>query len=137
MSTTIRSPSTGRFVMGLGVLAAVAGLAIYATLLLGAHLLHTPWYMLGFSALALALVLTAMRRKRSVWRLLVLLVLALLTCFEAWILFSYSQNPAYAGPAAGVRFPTDFTASLADGKPFTGTDLIGRDTLLVFYRGHW
>jgi peroxiredoxin len=48
------------------------------------------------------------------------------------------STPAYTGPAqAGQPFP-QFTATRADGEPFTEDHLSGRkNTVLVFFRGRW
>ena len=47
-------------------------------------------------------------------------------------------RPPYAGPAKmGEKLPA-FTATLADGSPFTNSNLQeGKPTVLVFFRGHW
>jgi hypothetical protein len=103
-----------------------------------AGVLRTPWYAPALDTVGMALILVALLRRVSVWRIAALLLIGALTAGEWWFLLSYSKLPEYRGPvSAGAPFP-EFTAARADGTPFTQDNLKGdRDTVLVFFRGHW
>ena len=141
MSTTapaVAPPkSGGRLLLWVGVLAAVLGIVGYAVQM-NVGLLTTPWYLLGLSALGTALILVALLRRFSAWRLLALLLVGALTAGQWWFLVWYSKLPDYAGPLAnGQPFPA-FAAKLADDTPFTQDSLKSdRDTVMVFFRGRW
>jgi hypothetical protein len=134
------SPTTspGRRQLWFGLLAAILGVAIYMGLFLGTGLLHMPWYTLALGVLGLLLVLFSLKHKRTAWRFLAFIFVGALVALECWFLLSYIRNPAYTGPLApGKPFPA-FTAKLTSGQPFTRADLAGdKDTVLIFYRGHW
>jgi hypothetical protein len=118
-------------------LAPVLGVVAYA-FQVNAGILTTPWYGPALATLGTALILVALRRRVSVWRVAALLLVGALTAGEWWFLLSYSTLPDYSGPVAeGQTFP-EFAAARADGTPFTQDDLKGdRDTVLVFFRGRW
>src|SRR4051812_42725613 len=108
MSTATSLPprAGGRPAVWLGFLLAVAGVAIYMTLLMGAHRIHMPWYTLGASVVGLGLVVYSLSQRRTFWRFLALLLVGLLVAVEGWFLFSFTRNPTYAGPLApGTTFP--------------------------------
>jgi hypothetical protein len=141
MSTTsppVAAPKAGgRLLLWTGILVAVLGIVAYA-LQLEAARLTTPWYAAALATLGAALILVSVLRRFTVWRFVALLFVGSLAAGEWWFLLSYSQLPSYAGPVTeGQPFP-EFTVALADGTPFTQDNLKGdRDTLLVFFRGHW
>jgi hypothetical protein len=119
---------------GLGL--TVVGMAAFAVqLYLGRLML--PWYMPAAAMLGVALVAASLRKQRTVWRWLALVVVALVGGFEVLAL-SALRLPPYAGPlAVGRAFPA-FEAKRVDGTPFTQDDLIGdRHQALVFFRGRW
>jgi hypothetical protein len=120
--------------LGLGL--AVLGIAAYV-LQLWLQRLSVPWYMPAATLLGAALVAASLWEKRTVWRILALVVVLLLGGFEVMALNSMSL-PRYTGPVAvGEPFPA-FEAKLADGSPFTRASLPGdRDTVMVFFRGRW
>src|SRR5262249_15809876 len=100
--------------------------------------LTVPWYLPLLSTLGVLLLLLSLRRRRTVWRFLALVLFGLLTAGE-WVFLGALMNlPAYAGAAvAGQPFPT-FSTPLADGSPFTEAQLKGdKNTVLVFFRGRW
>ena len=128
--------SPGRLVLLTGLGLAVLGVAVFAVQLnLGRLML--PWYMPAAALLGVALVAASLRKRRTVWRWLALVVVALLVGFEVLAL-NATRLPPYAGPiAVGRPFPT-FEAKQADGAPFTQQNLTGdRHDVLVFFRGRW
>src|SRR5262245_34188178 len=135
-TTTTTSPAVGRGLLWLGLGCAFLGLGVYV-LLLRAGRFDTPWYMPALATLGTGLVLLALWRRRSVWRILSLVLVALLAGGEWWFL-EHSRLRAYTGPLAdGKPFP-EFRASRAAGSSFTRADFEGeRDTVLVFFRGRW
>jgi hypothetical protein len=115
------------------------GRIIKAVLLFGPGLLHTPWYSPILASVGTVLIALSIVRRRTVWRIIALVVIGLFTIGEWWFLLSYSRLPAYAGPVSAEQpFPEFAPASLADGTPFTRDDLVGKkNTVLVFFRGFW
>jgi hypothetical protein len=99
--------------------------------------LMLPWYMPAAALLGVALVVASLRKHRTVWRVLALVVVVLLAGFELLAL-NAMRLPPYTGPIAeGRPFPA-FEARRADGTPFTQDDLIGdQHQALVFFRGRW
>jgi hypothetical protein len=95
-----------------------------------------PWYLPILGTLGTILMVVALARGRSIWRILGVGLLGLLAVGE-WFL-STSKLPAYTGPLkAGQPFPA-FTTTLADGSPFSESSLKGEyKTVMVFFRGHW
>jgi hypothetical protein len=120
--------------LGLGL--AVLGIAAYV-LQLRLQRLSVPWYMPAAALLGAALIAASLWEKRTVWRILALVVVLLLGGFEVMALNSL-RLPRYTGPVAvGKPFPA-FEAKLADGSSFTQSSLAGdRDTVMVFFRGRW
>ncbi len=132
MTTRPRS----RLLMLLGLGLAALGIAAYV-LQLWLQRLSVPWYMPAAALLGAALVAASLRERRTVWRILALVVVLLIGGFEVVALNSM-RLPRYTGPVAvGKPFPA-FEARLADGSPFTQASLTGdRDTVMVFFRGRW
>ncbi len=130
--------STGRAIMWYGIVVTILGVVTYAVLLMGAQLLHTPWYAPVFAIVGVALTFISVRRKPGIWRYAALLFCCLLVIGELMFLFSFTKLPKYAGPAvAGQPFP-EFTTRLADNTVFSKNDFISqKNTALIFYRGHW
>ena len=99
--------------------------------------LMLPWYMPALALLGVVLVVMSLLQRRTLWRVLTLLVVVLLAGAELASLYEM-RLPPYAGPiAVGRTFPA-FEAKQADGTPFTQNDLTGdRHHVLVFFRGRW
>jgi hypothetical protein len=136
--TPVQTPrrSPGRLYLWLGLALGLLGPALY-TVQLQAQRLTTPWYLPILSSVAVAAVLVALFRTRSIWRFL---ALALLVVFAAgeWFFLLSSKMPPYAGPVAvGQPFPA-FSTKLADGSSFDQDKLKGEQrTVMVFFRGRW
>jgi hypothetical protein len=139
LNQTIAAPRRhpGRLLLLLGVLAALAGLAIYAAQLY-ANILTAPWYVPILATLGLVLLVAALVRSRSIWRWLALLLITFVVAAEWFALLVLLSLPAYTGPVkAGEPFPA-FSTTLADGSNFDQDSLKGdRDTVMVFFRGRW
>src|SRR5262245_25844735 len=128
--------SAGRLFLALGLVVAALGVIGYVVQFSMQRLI-TPWYLPLAATLGVVCVLVALWRRRTVWRVLALLLLVLLAAAE-WAFLQEARLPAYTGPVAvGQPFPA-FTTTRADGTPFTQRDLEGdRNTVLVFFRGRW
>jgi hypothetical protein len=127
---------SGRLLLALGLSLTVLGVLAYIVQLSTKRLL-TPWYMPAATTLGAILLVASLWQRRTVWRVLALLLLLLLAGLE-WAVFLAAQLPAYTGPLAeGKPFPA-FTTMKADGSPFTQRDLEGEPSqVLVFFRGRW
>ena len=100
--------------------------------------LFVPWYVAVAATLGVLLQLCALARRRSIVRVIVLLLITALAGFEWLFLVSLSKLPAYEGPAQVGRPLPAFRTTLADGSQITEKDLQqGKPSVLVFFRGHW
>jgi hypothetical protein len=128
--------SAGRAFLLLGIATAAAGIAAYAAQVLLAQRLFTPWYLPILGTLAVLLLLLALWRRVTVWRIVVLVPVLLLAAGEWFMLVG--GLPPYTGPVAvNQPFPA-FATTLADGTPLTQADLRGKQgTVMVFFRGRW
>ena len=128
--------SSGRLLMLAGLAVPVLGIAAFV-IQLSLERLKVPWYMPAAALLGVALMIASLWKRRTVWRVLALVVVVLLAGFELMVL-NELRLPPYVGPLAeGHPFPA-FEARRADGTPFTRNDLIGdRHQALVFFRGRW
>jgi hypothetical protein len=120
----------------MGLALAVLGIVIFAVQI-SRQRLAMPWYMPAMASLGVVLVVASLLERRTVWRVLGLLAILLLTSAEVALVYM-SRLPPYTGPiAVGEPFPT-FQASRSDGAPFTEPDLAGdRNNVMVFFRGRW
>lgn len=127
----------GRAWLLLGLAVAVLGVLAYVGQVAGLRLLAMPWYLPFTGTLAVILVIRALWEARSVWRILALVFVLLLTGME-WMVVFAGRLPGYTGPiAVGKPFPV-FTTLRADGTPFTERDLGGdHNEVIVFFRGRW
>jgi hypothetical protein len=138
---TISSPTAprrfpGRLLLWLGLALAALGVIGY-TVQISAQRLTMPWYLPVSATLGVVLLLASLWERRTVWRVLALVLVLLLAAAE-WAMLLTTRLPAYAGPVAvGQPFPA-FTTTRADGTSFTQSDLEGdRSSVLVFFRGRW
>jgi hypothetical protein len=132
---TLRHP--GRSLLLLGMLVVVGAFALNFLLTFAAKILITNWYGPLLGTLGLALIILALMRSRSVWRWTAVVIFTLLVGFQ-WFALLAMRLPEYTGPVKdGQPFPA-FATTLADGSAFTQDDLKGdRNTVMVFFRGHW
>lgn len=128
---------SGKRYLALGIGLALLGPVLYMVQV-RARLLSVPWYAPVLATAGVALVLFAVLRRPTVWRLAALALAGLLAGFQWYFLLSLSKVPAYTGPvSAGASFPS-FHTSLADGSTFDQDSLRGEQhTVLVFFRGRW
>ena len=126
----------GRTLLLMGIGLSLLGVGLYG-MQISLQRLMAPWYMPALAVLGVFLVALSLRERRTVWRVLALLVVLALTGAEIALLFAM-RLPAYTGSiAAGKAFPT-FETRLSDGSPFTQQNLLGDQTnVLVFFRGRW
>ena len=124
--------------MWFGIVVTILGIVAYAALLMGAQLLHTPWYAPLLAVVGVGLSFIAARRKPGLWRYAALIFCCLMVVAELMFLFSFTRLPKYSGPAvAGQPFP-EFATRLANNTVFSNSDFVGpKNTALIFYRGHW
>jgi len=126
----------GRRLLWLGLAIVFAAIGVYAGQILSHHL-RSPWYLPYAATLGAALVAMSLWQARSVWRVLALLLVAVLAG-GAWMLMLSTRLPPYTGPVAvGRPFPT-FQTVRAEATPFTDRDLQGElNNVMVFFRGRW
>lgn len=140
MEVTQESPPSalrrpGFWLVWLGLVFCLFGPIFYA-LQIRDKVLHVPWYAPILGTVGVGLLLLAVIRARSAWRIIGLIVFGLIVGLEWFFLLSLSVLPTYAGPVVGGPFPS-FRTHLADGAPFTQDNLKGENTALVFFRGRW
>jgi hypothetical protein len=136
-SPTIAAPrSQGRLFLLLGLALTALGVIGYVVQI-KAQRLTAPWYLPVAASVGLILLILSLWRRRTVWRVLALLLVALFTG-AAWVFLLASRLPAYTGPAAvGQPFPA-FTTQKSDGTTFSQHDLKSeQNSVLVFFRGRW
>ncbi|HVS34783.1 MAG TPA: hypothetical protein VMS17_04320 [Gemmataceae bacterium] len=126
----------GRHLLFLDLILPVLGVAAYAGQIWLRNL-TAPWYVPAAATLGVVVIVVALWRSRTVWRIVALVLVTLLAAGE-WFILLGMLLPPYAGPAAeGKLFPA-FASARADGAPFTQADLAGeQNTVLVFFRGRW
>jgi hypothetical protein len=114
------------------------GIAVYMVqFMVLKQLGSTPWYAPLLATIGAALVFLSVRERRTVPRLVGLVVLLLLAGLQWYFFLSFTKLPQYAGPSAGEKLP-QFQTTLATGAPFSNADLAnGTPTVLIFFRGRW
>lgn len=135
-SSKINSSSTGSSSLWLGLGLAAFGIGAYVAQIQMA-LLKAPWYLPVVTTIGAILIAAALWQRRSVWRIVALMLLVLLAG-GAWAFMFFFRYPEYAGPAKVDQPIPAFTTFNADGKPFSEGDLKGdKNTVMVFFRGRW
>jgi hypothetical protein len=100
--------------------------------------LGSVWYVPVLSSAGMLLLILSVRRRRSVVRMVFLMLFAIVCGFEWYAFTVATRSPAYTGPAQPGRKVPQFAARLADGAPSKSSDLeTGTSTVMVFYRGRW
>lgn len=138
--TTAAKPQSGRRwpLFWIGIALFVAGPALMFVQVGLLKYLGMPWYPPVLASLGVVCLAAWAWQKRGVWRAAVVVPFALLCGAEWFMTFVVSRTPTYAGPAQPGHELPEFTAQLADGKPFTPSVLTdGRTSVLVFNRGRW
>jgi hypothetical protein len=133
---TLTRRNTGRLWLWLGLCLPVLAIVAYAVQVSNA-ILTVPWYVPALATLGAILLIVAVCQKRTVWRILALVLIVILAGLE-WAFMFAVRLPTYQGPVAvGKPFPA-FATARADGTPFTERDLQGGPSrVLVFFRGRW
>jgi hypothetical protein len=100
--------------------------------------LFVPWYAPVLATLGTLFLLISVAWRRTIPRIIALVLVAALAALEWYTLVALVKLPDYQGPAQpGKQFPA-FTATSADGRPFTDANLRdGSRRVLVFFRGRW
>jgi hypothetical protein len=134
--TSVSVAVPGRRLFRLGWVFLLVGLAIYAIQLFALKQYVVPWYAPILATIGVAGMLVAVVRHWTVWRLVGLAVCLLLTAGEWLFLTVVTPAPRYAGPGIGDPLP-NFSAIDPSGAAVTRNNLLGRPTVLLFFRGHW
>jgi hypothetical protein len=135
-ATSSAASAPGRRLFRLGWILLLAGLAIYAIQLFALKQYVVPWYAPILATIAVAGMLVAVVRHWTVWRLVGLVVCLLVMAGEWLFLTVGTPAPAYQGPGIGQPLP-EFSAIDPNGAPVMRNNLLGRPTVLLFFRGHW
>ncbi len=103
-----------------------------------AKVLKTPWYLPALTTVGVVLLFLSVTQRRSVTRILALVLVLLLAGFEWFMVAWVSRLPEYTGPAQVDSKMPAFRTALADGRSFTDSDLAdGTPTVMTFFRGRW
>lgn len=121
----------------LGVLSFFLGPALYFVQFQMRYFV-TPWYVPMLSTLGVVLMAVSVGQRRGILRIVGTLVFAAV-CALQWFMVAVAMKlPEYTGPVALGKEIPEFTATRADGQPFTNADLArGTPTVLIFFRGRW
>ena len=142
MGTLVTAPSVdrrsqGRAYFWTGILACLLGPAAFVAQFSLKHL-AMPWYSPVLATLGACLLVVALAHRRSVPRVIALVLVAAFAGLQWYFMVVLFKLPAYEGPArAGQPMPA-FSSTFADGRPFTDDDLRdGSRHVMVFFRGRW
>lgn len=143
MTTVATTPATGQRALGRGYFWAGIGVSFLGLVLVGVQLmalkvLIVPWYSPILATLGAFFLFVATARRRSIGRVIALVLIALAAGFQWFFLGVVVKLPEYHGPAQAGKILPAFSATLADGLPFTDADLRdGSRHVLTFFRGRW
>ena len=142
MATLVTLPSVdqrsrGRAYFWAGIFVCLLGVVVALAQFWLKHL-AVPWYSPILATLGAFLLLVAASRRRSIPRVIALVLVAAFAGLQWYFLAVLMKLPDYEGPArAGQPFPV-FHSTFADGRPFTEADLRdGSRHVLVVFRGRW
>jgi hypothetical protein len=130
--------SYGRGYFWLAILVCVLGVALVFVQFGGLKRPGTPWYLPSLATLGVVLMVISIARRRSIPRIIGLVLIAGLAGFE-WYFFGWLLKlDDYQGPAqAGSPMPS-FSATFADGRSFTDANTRdGSRRVMSFFRGRW
>jgi len=135
-TVTESAPARRRPYFLLGMLIFFLGMIIYAVQIATKHLV-APWHVPILGTIGVLLMVVSVVQRRGVLRIIGLVLFVVMAGME-WFMMVGSTLAPYTGPAkTGEKLPA-FTATLAEGSPFTNSNLQeGKPTVLVFFRGHW
>jgi 4-amino-4-deoxy-L-arabinose transferase-like glycosyltransferase len=120
-----------------GVLLFVLGPPVYVVQF-QSKLLFAPWYVPIMASIGVGLMVAAVWSRRGMARTIGAVLFGLVCGLEWFMLGVGTATPLYSGPAEAGRTVPEFSATRADGKPFTETDLKrGNPTVVLFFRGRW
>jgi len=142
MATVATAPaaterSRGRPYVWAGVGACVLGVVL-AVVQFSLKFLFVPWYSPVLATLGAFLILGALASRRSIPRVIALVLVAAFAGFQWYVFVALMKLPAYAGPAQAGRQLPAFSASLADGRSFTDAHFRdGSKRVMTFFRGRW
>ncbi len=136
-TTTAIDRSRGRGLLWAGIVVGLLGIPLYVVQF-QMGMFTVPWYQPALAALGVLLLLGAVARRRSITRLIALVLVAAFAGLDSYFVVSMSKLPSYEGPArVGQKMPA-FRTVKADGTPFTEKELqSGKFNVLVFNRGRW
>lgn len=104
----------------------------------GLKYLFVPWYSPVLATLGAVLLFFSVTGRRSLPRLVALVLVAAFAGLQWYFLTSMVKLPDYAGPAQPGKQLPSFRASFADGSSFTQADLSdGSRRVMTFFRGRW
>ena len=128
---------SGRTFLFLGLLLVIAGPVIYTVQMQNKSLM-APWYFPVLATLGALLMGWSLVQRRTIWRWGTAGLASLFAAFVWLMMLVGMATPPYQGPVTvGQAFP-NFETRLASGEAFRQGDLKGdKNTVLVFYRGHW
>jgi hypothetical protein len=136
-SPPVQAAATGRGYFWAGIAIFVLGVTVAVVQYAVLKLLIEPWYLPASATIAAVLLLCSLAQRRTVTRIIALVLLTALAGFEWLMLTTWTALPDYAGPHRGAKFPP-FQTVRADGRSFSDKDLQdGKPHVLVLFRGRW
>jgi hypothetical protein len=133
----VEQRSRGRFCFWAGIGACLIGMALAVVQFSLKHL-AVPWYSPILATVGAFLLLVAVARRRTLARLMALVLIAGFAGLQWYFLVAVLKLPSYEGPARAGQHLPPFRSTLADGRSFTDEDLRdGSRRVLVFFRGRW
>ncbi len=136
-TATANERAQGRAYFWAGIGVCLLGLAL-VFVQFGLKHLFVPWYSPVLATIGALLLLSSAAQRRSIPRVVVLVLVAGFAGFQWYFFVSMMKLPSYAGPAQPGKQLPPFRATIADGRAFTEVDLHdGSRRVLVFFRGRW
>src|SRR5262245_11634357 len=111
--------SRGRGYLWAGIGLCLLGVAINFVQFFVLKKFFVPWYGPAMATLGVLRLILAVARRRSVTRVVALVLVAAFAGFGWYFLVSLAKLPEYTGPAQPGRPMPAFQTTLADGRPFS------------------